>query len=147
MEPNGEGDFLGHVPSRARVDLTHLRKMIHGKLASRSDKGRPQPPMNKSDLTVDKATHEDITVVADSSRHREDLVTFRMRVCFGRRHDLYDQGLRRGFACPRPYCRTRPAASTVNANPGSCPEPGVSVFWTSATSLANTFRRTAPVGF
>src|SRR5688572_24540099 len=45
------------------------------------------------------------------------------------------------------YWRTRPAASTVNANPGSCPEPGVSVFWTSGTSLANTFRRTAPVGF
>ena len=35
--------------------------------------------MDKSDLALDEATHEDIVAVANSSRHREDLVTFRMR--------------------------------------------------------------------
>jgi hypothetical protein len=35
--------------------------------------------MDKSDLTLNQATHEDIVTVADRSRHREDLVTFRMR--------------------------------------------------------------------
>jgi hypothetical protein len=35
--------------------------------------------MDKSDLTLDEATHEDIVAVADRSRHGEDLVTFRMR--------------------------------------------------------------------
>ena len=35
--------------------------------------------MDKRDLALDKATHEDIVAVTDRSRHREDLVTFRMR--------------------------------------------------------------------
>jgi hypothetical protein len=35
--------------------------------------------MDKRNLPLDKATHEDIVAVADRSRHREDLVTFRMR--------------------------------------------------------------------
>jgi hypothetical protein len=35
--------------------------------------------MDKSDLTLDEATHEDIVAGADRSRHGEDLVTFRMR--------------------------------------------------------------------
>jgi len=35
--------------------------------------------MDKRDLALNEATHEDIVAVADSSRHREDLVTLRMR--------------------------------------------------------------------
>lgn len=35
--------------------------------------------MDKRDLALDEATHEDIVAVADRSRHREDLVTLRMR--------------------------------------------------------------------
>lgn len=35
--------------------------------------------MDKHDLALDEATHEDIVAVADRSRHRKDLVTLRMR--------------------------------------------------------------------
>jgi len=35
--------------------------------------------MDKRDLAIDEATHEDIVAVPNSSRHREDLVAFRMR--------------------------------------------------------------------
>jgi hypothetical protein len=35
--------------------------------------------MDKSDLALDEATHEHLVAVADGSRHRENLVTFRMR--------------------------------------------------------------------
>jgi hypothetical protein len=35
--------------------------------------------MDKSDFALDESTHENLVAVADSSRHREDLVTFRMR--------------------------------------------------------------------
>jgi len=35
--------------------------------------------MDECDLALDQATHEDILAVADSPRHREDLLTFRMR--------------------------------------------------------------------
>ena len=35
--------------------------------------------MDKRDLALDEATHEDIIAVADRSRHREDLATLRMR--------------------------------------------------------------------
>jgi len=35
--------------------------------------------MDKSDLALDEATHQDIVAVADRARHREDLATFRMR--------------------------------------------------------------------
>lgn len=77
--PIGEGEFFGHVASRTRVDLAQPRKAIRWKSARRANKGRPQPPMDKSDLALDQATHEDIVAVADRSREREDLVTFRMR--------------------------------------------------------------------
>jgi hypothetical protein len=43
--PIREGDFFGHVTSRARVDLAHLRKVSRWKPGRRSDKSRPQPPM------------------------------------------------------------------------------------------------------
>jgi hypothetical protein len=65
--------------SGTRVDLAHLRKVIRWKPARRSDKGRPQPSMDKGDLALDEATYEDIVAVANSSRDREDLVTLRMR--------------------------------------------------------------------
>ena len=77
--PIREGDFFGDVTSRTRVDLEHLRKVIWWKPARRSDKSRPQPPVDKRDLALDQATHEDFVAVADGSRHRKDLVTFRMR--------------------------------------------------------------------
>jgi hypothetical protein len=35
--------------------------------------------MDKRDLPLDQPTHEDIVAVADRSRHREDLMTLRMR--------------------------------------------------------------------
>jgi hypothetical protein len=35
--------------------------------------------MDKRNLALDEPTHEDIVAVADRSRHREDLMTFRMR--------------------------------------------------------------------
>ena len=35
--------------------------------------------MDKSDLAPDEATHEDFVAITDSSCHREDLATFRMR--------------------------------------------------------------------
>jgi len=35
--------------------------------------------MDKRDLALDEATHQNIVAGADSARHREDLVTFRMR--------------------------------------------------------------------
>jgi len=35
--------------------------------------------MDKRDLPVDQSTHEDVVAVADRSRHREDLMTLRMR--------------------------------------------------------------------
>ena len=35
--------------------------------------------MDKRDVALDKPTHEDRVAVANRSRHREDLVTFRMR--------------------------------------------------------------------
>jgi hypothetical protein len=35
--------------------------------------------MDKRDLAIDQSTHEDIVAVTDGSRHREDLVTLRMR--------------------------------------------------------------------
>ena len=35
--------------------------------------------MDKRDLALDEATHEDIVAVAYRPRHRENLVTFRMR--------------------------------------------------------------------
>ena len=35
--------------------------------------------MDKSDFALDQATHENLVAVADCSRHREDLMTFRMR--------------------------------------------------------------------
>ena len=44
----------------------------------RSDKRRPQPPMDKGDLALDEATDENVAALADRSRHREDLVTLRM---------------------------------------------------------------------
>ena len=77
--PIGEEHFFRHVTSRARVDLAHLRKAIRWKPIGRSEKGRPQPPMDEGDLTLDEATYEDLVTVTDGSRHREDLVTFRMR--------------------------------------------------------------------
>ena len=61
------------------MDLAHLRKAIRLNPVSRSDKSGPQPSMDKSDFAPDEATHEDIVAVTDSSGHREDLVTFRMR--------------------------------------------------------------------
>ena len=35
--------------------------------------------MDKGDLAIDEATHEDIVALPDNSRRREYLVTFRMR--------------------------------------------------------------------
>lgn len=35
--------------------------------------------MDKRDLALDQATHEDVVAVADRPRHREDLTTLRMR--------------------------------------------------------------------
>ena len=35
--------------------------------------------MDKSNFALDEAAHEDLAAIADSSRHREDLVTLRMR--------------------------------------------------------------------
>ena len=35
--------------------------------------------MDKGDLAPDESTHKDIVALADSSRYREDLMTFRMR--------------------------------------------------------------------
>ena len=76
--PFREGHLLSHVMSRTRVHLPHLREAIRWQVARRSDKSRPQPPMDKCDLALDKATHEHIVAVADRSRHREDLTTLRM---------------------------------------------------------------------
>lgn len=42
---------------------------------------------------------------------------------------------------------TRPSEATVNASPGSVPEPGVGTISTRSTSLANTLRVAAPVEF
>ena len=78
-DPIGEGHLFGHVVSRTRVDLRHTREVNSSKPTRRSDKGRPQPPMDKRDLPVDQSTHEDIVAVADRSCHREDLMTLRMR--------------------------------------------------------------------
>lgn len=61
------------------MDLAHLRKAIRWKPTRRSDESGPQPPVDKRDLAVDQATHENFVAVTDRSRHREDLVTFRMR--------------------------------------------------------------------
>jgi hypothetical protein len=61
------------------MDLADLRKAIRWNPARRSDKRRPQPPMDKGDLALDEAAHEDVVAVADGPRYREDLVTFRMR--------------------------------------------------------------------
>jgi hypothetical protein len=77
--PIGKGDRFGHVTSRLGVDLAHLRKMIQWKPACRSDKSWPQPPMDKRDLSLDKTAHENIVAVANRLRHRENLVTLRMR--------------------------------------------------------------------
>jgi hypothetical protein len=77
--PIGERHFFGHVASRTRVDLRHTREVNSSKLTRRSDKSRPQPPMDKRDLPLDQPTHEDIVAVADRSRYREDLMTLRMR--------------------------------------------------------------------
>jgi Transposase len=65
--------------SRTGVNLPQLRKAIRWNVARRSDKGRPQPPMDKRDFALDKPTHEDIVAVADRSSHRKNLLTFRMR--------------------------------------------------------------------
>jgi hypothetical protein len=35
--------------------------------------------MDKRDFALDQATHEDLVALPDGSRHRENLVTFRMR--------------------------------------------------------------------
>jgi hypothetical protein len=35
--------------------------------------------MDERDFALDKATHQDIVAVADRPRHREDLMTLRMR--------------------------------------------------------------------
>jgi hypothetical protein len=35
--------------------------------------------MHKRDLALDQPTHKDIVAVADRSRHREDLMTLRVR--------------------------------------------------------------------
>lgn len=78
-DPFGEGNLLGHVVPRARVDLPQLRKAIRRKAARRSDKGRPQPPMDERDLALDKPTHQDIVAVADRTGQRKDLLAFRMR--------------------------------------------------------------------
>ena len=67
------------MASRTRVDLTQLREVNCSKPTRRSDKRGPQPPMDKRDLAVDQPTHEDLVAVADRSRHREDLITLRMR--------------------------------------------------------------------
>ena len=77
--PIGKGDLFGHVTSRRGVDLAHLRKVIRWKPARRSNKSWPQPPMDKRDLPVNETAHENIVAVANRSRHRENLVTFRMR--------------------------------------------------------------------
>jgi len=61
------------------VDLRHAREVNYSKPARRSNKSGPQPPMYKRDLPVDQPTHEDIVAVADRARHREDLMTLRMR--------------------------------------------------------------------
>jgi hypothetical protein len=67
------------VTARTGVDLAYLRKAIRGKIASRSDKSRPQLPMDESDLAFDCTTHQDVAAGADSSGHCEDLMTFWMR--------------------------------------------------------------------
>ena len=61
------------------MNLPQLRKAIRWNVARRSDKGRPQPPMDKRDFALDEAAHEDIVAVADRSSHCKDLVTLRMR--------------------------------------------------------------------
>jgi hypothetical protein len=78
-DPIGERHFFGHVASRTRVDFTHAREVNRWNPTRCSDKSGPQPPMDKRDLPVDQSTHEDVVAVADRSRHREDLMTLRMR--------------------------------------------------------------------
>jgi hypothetical protein len=65
--------------TRTRVDLTHLGQVVQWKPARDSDKSRPDAPMDKGDLAIDQTTNKDLVAVADCTRHREDLVTFRMR--------------------------------------------------------------------
>jgi hypothetical protein len=61
------------------MNLAHPRKMIRWQPGRRSDQSRPQPPMDKRDLALDETAHQDIVAIPDEARHREDLVTFRMR--------------------------------------------------------------------
>lgn len=42
---------------------------------------------------------------------------------------------------------TRPSGETVNASPGSVPDPGVGTISLRGTSFAKTLRVAAPVGF
>src|SRR5712691_4612131 len=63
--PIGEWNVLRHVMPRTGVDLPHLREVSRGELSRRSDKSRPQSPVDKGDLALDEATPENIAAVAD----------------------------------------------------------------------------------
>jgi hypothetical protein len=76
--PIGKGNLFGHVTSRRGVDLPNARKVIRWKSTRRPDERWPQPPMDKRDLSFDETANEHIVAVANRSRHRENLVTFRV---------------------------------------------------------------------
>lgn len=57
------------------------------------------------------------------------------------------RGRSRGDRWPLDQGVTRPSGETVNASPGSVPDPGVGTTSTSNASFAKTLRVAAPVGF
>ena len=77
--PIGKRNLFRHVTSRLGVHLQHLRKAMRWEASRRSDKRRPQSPMDKRDPSLDQTAHKNIVTVPNRSRHREDFVTFLVR--------------------------------------------------------------------
>ena len=61
------------------MDLANLGKLFLGKALRRANKRWPQAAMNKRDLVINEATHEDILAAANRLSEFEDLVTPWMR--------------------------------------------------------------------
>ena len=61
------------------MDLADLGKLLLGKALRRANKRWPQAAMNKRDLAIDEAAHEDICAAANRLSEFEDLVAPWMR--------------------------------------------------------------------
>ena len=91
--------------ARSRVRFLNSDKPLLGKLASRSDEGGPQTPMDVGNFSIYQSAHQNVGRIANRSREPEYLVSLRMRPPATSQwfscHDLSETG--NAGAC-RLYC-------------------------------------------